>query len=48
VLDTIHEDLQGTGQSLADLLIRLINGEPVQNLQTVRQPINRFRTALQR
>ena len=44
-IDTIFEDLTATGHTLASLLVRRINDEPVENLQTVREPELRFRTA---
>ncbi|WP_299393739.1 LacI family transcriptional regulator [Pelagibius sp.] len=44
-IDTIFEDLTATGHTLASLLVRRINDEPVESLQTVREPELRFRTA---
>lgn len=44
-IDTIFEDLTATGRTLASLLVRRINDEPVESLQTVREPELRFRTA---
>jgi len=43
-IDTIYEDLTATGQTLASLLIRRINDEPAETLQTIREPELRFRT----
>ncbi|NIA69819.1 LacI family DNA-binding transcriptional regulator [Pelagibius litoralis] len=43
-MDTIYEDLAATGQTLASLLVRRINDEPVEQLQSLREPELRFRT----
>ena len=46
-IDTIYEDLTATGHALASLLVRRINEEPVETLQSVRPPELRFRTECQ-
>ncbi len=43
-IDTIYEDLTATGHALASLLVRRINEEPVETLQSIREPELRFRT----
>ncbi len=46
-IDTIYEDLTATGQTLAQILVGCINEEPMENLQTIREPELRFRTGSQ-
>ena len=43
-IDTIYEDLTATGHALASLLIGRINEEPMETLQSIREPELRFRT----
>ena len=43
-IDTIYEDLTATGHALASILVRRINDEPVETLQSILQPELRFRT----
>lgn len=43
-IDTIFEDLTATGHTLASILVRRINEEPIDTLQSIRMPELRFRT----
>ena len=43
-IDTIYEDLTATGHALASILVRRINDEPVETLQSILEPELRFRT----
>lgn len=42
-LDTVAEDLRKTGRELARLLLASIDGEPVENLQSMHEPIPHWR-----
>jgi len=43
-MDTVSEDLFSTGQELAKLLIKRIDSEPVDSLQTLNMPITQWRS----
>lgn len=44
-IDTIYEDLTATGQELANIILRRLEGSPVASLQTIGKPEPRFRTS---
>ncbi|WP_282609051.1 LacI family transcriptional regulator [Pelagibius sp. Alg239-R121] len=44
-IDTIYEDLTGTGRELANILLRRLQDKPVNSLQSIGMPEQRFRTA---
>ena len=46
MIDTVSEDLAATGQQLGKLLVARIEGEPVESLQTLYEPISHWRSDL--